>query len=144
MMQESTDSGIEELHGEKRLSIVSIEDENFEEVIHLEQSQPARHTPSRNSRSLYAKRMSCPAVCNPSTRLKYTLPLNVREAFKGYGVCDDTKELKKPRRPARSSSSFKFRDLGSEIHHHSAHRIAWAEEEKEEEKKIGSKKGTKS
>ncbi|KAL9968268.1 hypothetical protein ACROYT_G026621 [Oculina patagonica] len=120
--RQSYDSGIDGMQAENRLSSkIQI----FEEEIYLEDSLPVRPAPSR---VLDVKRKSCPAV-GQSLRMTESLPLNIYEAFKGYGVWDKPKPLKKPRKHNRSKSLFS--DLDSEVErpHLSHRRMAWTTED---------------
>ena len=133
-MHESADSGIEEFHGEKRLSTDSMW---FEEEIHLDQPPPLQATlaPFQTNRVLFSKRTSCPAVTVLHSKpLKQTLPHNVREAFKGYGVCEDTKQMKEPQRLTRSESL--FCGSGSQVFPISSSSYAWAEGKQKSRKKV--------
>lgn len=133
-MHESADSGIEEFHGEKRLSTDSMW---FEEEIHLDQPPPLQATlaPFQTNRVLFSKRTSCPAVTALHSKpLKQTLPYNVREAFKGYVVCEDTKQMKEPQRLTRSESL--FCGSGSQVFPISSSSYAWAEGKQKSRKKV--------
>ncbi|KAJ7391749.1 hypothetical protein OS493_016035 [Desmophyllum pertusum] len=114
-MQDSDDSGIEELQVEKRLSI---ESEIFEEEISLPAIPPAY----KHRRVLYDKRKSCPVIIQPS-KLTRTMPSNICQAFKGYGVCDEPRTLKKPQRK-HGRSTLTFNKADSEVQQR---QIAWAE-----------------
>ena len=107
--------------GEKRLSL---KDQFFEEEIRLEESQSVR--PSTSS-ALHVKRKSFPAV-GQSRKMSGSMPLNIYEAFKGYGICDRPKQLKKPRKETRSKSLITGLDANVQRPPLSHRRIAWGKD----------------
>ena len=122
MSCQSYDSGIGGMQaGEKRSSLNG---QFFEGEIRLGDSQRVR--PS-TSRALHVKRKSCPAV-GQSWKMSESMPLNICEAFKGYGICDRPKQLKKPRKETRSKSL--ITGLEADVEHPplSHRRIAWGED----------------
>lgn len=103
-MLESSDSGIGDLQAEKRLSFQS--EMTFEEVIHLENAPSTRPPPL--ARRMFIARKSCPLIgqTDELIGLRENLPKNIREAFRGYGVCNEPKKLKKPQKQQSSATIY--------------------------------------
>ena len=101
-MLESSDSGIGDLQAEKRLSFQS--EMIFEEVIHLENAPSTRPPPL--ARRVFIARKSCPLIgqTDELIGLRENLPKNIREAFRGYGVCNEPQETEEATETAEFSN----------------------------------------